>query len=110
MIKTTTGVSITDKLIYNYFDSLVNSFFKILPMREDNEATLPIYIRSLQIELLGYKELIYGLNNNPKLLTLIAILQYLYDNPHCSVKDVKREVFKAIGICNKLKNNYAKVV
>lgn len=110
MIDTIIGVSITDELIHNYFESLVNSFFKILPIRENGETTLPVYIKSLQAELLGCKELICELNNNPNFLTLVAILQYLRDNPDCTVQDVKREVFRAISICNKLKSQYAKAV
>lgn len=110
MIDTVVGVPITDELIHNYFKSLVNSFFKILPIRESGETTLPVYIQSLQAELLGCKELICELNNNSNFLTLVAILQYLHDNPGCPVQDVKREVFRAIAICNKLKTQYEKAV
>lgn len=110
MIDTVIGIPITDELICNYFKSLVNSFFKILPIRENGEKTLPVYIQSLQAELLGSKELIIGLNNNPNFLTLISILQYLRDNPDCPIQDVKREVFRAISICNKLKAQYIKAV
>ena len=39
-------------------------------------------------------------------MTLISILQYLIDTPDCPVQDVKREVFRAISICNKLKSRY----
>lgn len=110
MIDTVIGVPITNELIHNYFKSLVNSFFKILPIRESGGTTLPIYIQSLQAELLGCKELICELNNSSNFLTLVAILQYLHDNPDCPVRDVKREVFKAIGICNKLKAQYTEAV
>lgn len=110
MIDTVVGIPITDELIHNYFKSLVNSFFKILPIRESGETTLPVYIQSLQAELLGCKELICELNNNSNFLTLVAILQYLHDNPDCPVQDVKRDVFRAIAICNKLKTQYEKAV
>lgn len=110
MIETTTGIPITEDLIGNYFKHLVNSFFKILPIRENGEETLPVYIKSLQVELLGAKELICTLNNNANFMTLLAILQYLNDNPDCPVFDVKREVFRAIALCNKLKALYEKAV
>lgn len=110
MIDTSIGIPITDELVHNYFESLVNSFFKILPIRESGEETLPIYIQSLQSELLGCKELICELNNNPNFLTLVSILQYLRDNPDCPVQDVKREVFRAIRICNKIKAQHTKAV
>lgn len=106
MIDTITGVPITDELLQNYFKSLVNCFFKILPIRENEEDTLWTYIESLQIELLGCKELICVLKDDSGFLTLIAILQYLLDNPECPVKTVKREVFKAINICKRLQTQY----
>ena len=104
MIESSVGEPINEELVYNYFDSLVNSFFKILPIREDGESTLPVYIKSLQAQILGCKELISILDNNSNILALVSILQYLRDNPDCPIKDVKREVFKAISICNKLKS------
>lgn len=106
MIETSLGISVEDELLQNYFHNLVNSFFKILPIREKEEDSLSIYIQSLQIELLGCKSIIVALNNDPQYLTLISILQYFIDNPECEVYKVKREVFRAISICNKLKTKY----
>lgn len=94
---------IPNKVLKNYFDALVNSFFKILPIKETEEATLQDYIESLQIELIGCHSLYSSTNYSPLLLSLISILQYLIDND-CEVRIVKREVFKAISICKKLRN------
>ena len=110
MIDTSVDIPISDEMLCNYFKSLVNRFFKILPIREGGEKTLPIYIQSLQSEILGCKELICELKYDSNFLTLTSILQYLYDNPDCPIPDVKREVFRAIGICNKMKSNYEKAV
>lgn len=110
MINTSIGIPIEEGTLRSYFNYLVNRFFKILPMQENKEKTLPTYIRSFQIEMLGCKNFIVGLSNNPEFLTLLAILQYLHDNPKSSVSEVKREVFKAIAICNKLESHYVKVV
>lgn len=110
MINTAIDIPVTEELVQNYFSSLVNRFFKILPIREAGVKTLPIYIQSLQTELLGCKGLISALNNDASFLTLTAILQYLHDTPDCSVQDVKREVFRAISICNRLKTQYEKAV
>lgn len=107
MIDTTAGVAIDQELLFNYFKNLVNLFFKILPIREKEESSLVTYMRSLQIEMLGCKSLIIALNNDPYYLTLLSILQYLIDNPDCAVHKVKREVFRAISICNKLTAKYA---
>ena len=107
MVNTVTGTPVTTNLLKNYFHNLVNQFFKILPMRENNEDSLITYMQSLQTELLGCKDFIPEVGVNPQYLTLLSILQYLIDNPSCTVVIVKREVFRAISICNKLKSVYA---
>ena len=107
MLETKVGVSVNKELLHNYFKNLVNLFFKILPIREKEEPSLVTYMTSLQVELLGCKEFVDGLNNDSHYLSLLAILQYLIDNPDSDVYKFKREVFKAISICNKLKSKYA---
>ena len=107
MIETTAGMPIDAEVLHNYFRNLVNHFFKILPMREQNEESLTTYMQSLQAELLGCKGLVSAIQNDASYLTLLSILQYLIDNPECTVREVKREVFRAISICNKLKAQYA---
>lgn len=108
MIDTSNGKHINQELLHNYFKSLVNHFFKILPMRESEEASLSTYMESLQVELLGCQSFIPELSLNPDYLTLLGILQYLIDNPNTTTKDVRREVFRSISICNKLKLIYSK--
>lgn len=107
MIQTTAGVPMDAKVLSNYLRTLINLFFKILPIWESGESSLNTYMRSLQAELLGCRELIDAINADPMFLSLISILQYLIDNPSCEITTVKREVFKAISICNKLKAKYA---
>lgn len=94
-------------LIHNYLSSLVNRFFKILPIRENGEESLATYIRSLQMELVGCAAIIIAFNEDPAYLSLLSILQYLVDNPETELKEVRREVFHAINICNKLKSKYS---
>lgn len=110
MIDTIIGVPISERLLNNYFNALVDSFFKILPIRENEEETLTTYMHSLQLELIGNKRLIKLLNNDARFLRLIAILQFLIDYPETPVPEVKREVFKAIRICNQLKAQYGEAV
>lgn len=107
MVDTTAGEPIESEILHNYFRNLVNHFFKILPIREQNEESLTTYMQGLQAELLGCKGLISAIQNDASYLTLLSILQYLIDNPECTVKEVKREVFRAISICNQLKAQYA---
>ena len=107
MIKTTAGVPMDAMILKNYFRTLINLFFKILPIWESGESSLETYMKSLQAELLGCKELIEAIHSDPLFLSLISILQYLIDTPSIEVSVVKREVFRAISICNKLKARYA---
>lgn len=108
-VNTTVGIPVSINLMKNYFHNLVNQFFKILPMRENDESSVITYMQSLQTELLGCKDLIPEIKENSLYLTLLAILQYLIDNPDCPIATVKREVFRAISVCNKLKSVYTSV-
>ena len=105
-LNTAAGVPIDTDCLYGYFDYMVGQFFKILPMCEGKEESLPVYMRSLQVELSGCGGFINGLYDNALYVSLLSILQYLIDDPDCDVSEVKREVFKAIKICNKLKASY----
>ena len=106
MIETKAGIPMDHRALKNYLRRLVDLFFKILPMRENEEPSLIEYIRSLQVELLGCSELISGLKYDAQFLTLLGILQYLIDHSDVSVDVYRREVFKAISICNSLKARY----
>ena len=96
-----------DELLHNYFDSLVNRFFKILPMREQGEEFLDVYMQSFRNELIGCDSLLADVGIDANIITLASILQFLIDNPDEPVGNVKREVFRAISICNKLKEKYS---
>lgn len=97
-----------ERLLRNYFKSLINSFFKILPLRESGESSVTEYMRSLQIELLGLAELSQDVGCDSSYLSVLSILQYLISAPNCPIREVKREVFKAISLCNKLENKYTR--
>lgn len=111
IIETSIGVPMDTRLLNNYIRSLINRFFKILPIKENGEEygeeSLETYMRSLQAELLGCNGLILSIHEDPLLISLLNILQYLIDNPECSLMTVRREVFRAISICNKLKAKYS---
>jgi hypothetical protein len=90
------------RLLKNYAHSLVNRCFKILPMKEKDESSLQSYLESLDRELEGCRSLAEAINFDPALTSLMCIIRFLKDHPECPVGDVKREVFKAISLCNKL--------
>lgn len=89
--------------VHKYLRGLVDRFFKILPLWEDREESLPTYLESLKLELVGFDGLMKAINDDKDFVSLISILQYLIDNPDTNVRTVKREVFRAISICNKLR-------
>lgn len=107
MIQTSTGIQMDVAVLENYLRSLINLFFKILPLKESKERSLETYMRSLQAELLGCSALVVAIHEDSLFLSLISILQYLIDHPESDVAFVRREVFRAISICNKLKERYA---
>ena len=98
---------IYESTLNNYFQYLVDHFFKILPMKEQGEDSVIVYMQSLQFEMLGFSKLFVETNYNASVITLLSILQRLIDNPDCGIPVVRREVFHAIDICNKLKKLYA---
>lgn len=97
---------ITRYSLHNYMRSLVDRFFKILPLWEEGEESLPTYLDSMLVELSGFRSMMFALHHDHDFVTLIAIIQYLIDNPETSSHTVKREVFRAISICNKLSSKY----
>ena len=106
-VQTSCGIPMEKKTLEKYLRSLVDRFFKILPIRENGDKTLVVYMDSLLVELLGCESLVLSVHNDAIFVQLVSILKYLIDNPteDCSV--FKREVFKAIGLCNKLSSRYS---
>lgn len=100
------GIIIPDKLQEKYFSSLVNKFFKILPLKETNDSGLIIYMKGLQRELTGCFSLLPTSDCDPSVMDLLGILQYHIEHDKCDVKEVRRDVFRAISICNKLRDRH----
>lgn len=100
-MKTVYGIEVSNKMFYNRVGGLVNQFFKILPIKENGEATLQKYMLSLQKEMLGLHSLIVALHDDQQYLSLLSILQYLIEH-ECDIATVRSEVFKAINILKRL--------
>lgn len=114
MLDTSTGKPIRAELVEGYFHSLINKFFKILPLYEDNETTLCEYMRNLQAELLGFQSLLIDLRYDVHLVSLLSILEYLIDMHSCFGFEmekaiIKREVFGAIRVCEKMEKRYHEI-
>lgn len=91
----------------NYFEFLINKIYKILPMREDNSKTLKIYLEGLLRELIGNKELVSILANEPRFVSVLNSIQFLILEEY-SVQVYKKEVFKCIHILSDIKTSYFK--
>lgn len=90
--------------VNEYLLFLINQFFKILPMKENNEQSLRKYIHSLQRELIGCKEIFPEFSNSESFISLISILEYMINN-NPDTSTVKSDVFKAISICKRISKN-----
>lgn len=91
-----------DAYIINYFDFLINKVYKCLPMKENREVTLHIYMESLLRELIGNRELIVELKGSPIFISLIGKLEYLIQND-VDIKTYKKDIFDCINLIEKLK-------
>lgn len=100
MVLTKCG-TLTNALFENYLDRLVPRFFKILALNDEENPTLPQYIKSFQRELIGSKNLVNVLNDDARFLTLISTMQFFLDN---GVDN--SEVKKCISISKQLKKHY----
>lgn len=107
MLKNKSSKPIDSQFVSEYFLNLVNHFFKILPMREKEEESLPVYLDSLRDELAGCASFFEEIHGEATFVSLLSILQNFIDNPDISVRKTKREVFKAISDCNKLASQYS---
>ena len=92
-----------------YFEFLINKTYKILPLKEENSDTLKSYLESYQRELIGNKELVSILVNEPNFITVLNTMQYLISESY-SNKICKKEVFKCIHILKEINEKYFKEV
>ena len=83
-----------------YFSNLVNRLFKILPLREAEDATLPAYLYNLHVELAGLSS--FDITGEPEYISLLAQIHYLRSHEQLAVLDVKHIVFDSISLCNRL--------
>ena len=91
----------------NYFKYLINKTYKILPLKEENSSTLKAYLESYLRELIGSKELINILVNEPDFINLLNSMQFLISEEY-SIETCKKEVFKCIHILKNINCKYFK--
>lgn len=110
IVETIRGVELNGAVVSNYFRALVNLFFKILPIWESGDGTVFSYMETLQAEILGCKNLISAMNDDWRFLSLASILQDLIDHPEYEHGKVRKTVFDAITICNRMRASYCEVI
>jgi len=98
---------ISNESFCRYFEFLINKTYKILPMKEENCKTLKSYLESYLRELIGNKELVTLLVNEPQFITVLNTIQYLISEEY-SVEVCKKEVFKCIHLLENINKKYFK--
>ncbi|MFS0905802.1 hypothetical protein AB3N02_22525 [Priestia aryabhattai] len=88
------------QIIKDFLDKLVGDVFKILPLYEENNVGLEIYIDSILFELNSYEEVVQA-NHSAEYVSLMLTLTSLKKEVSKSASEkkvIKREVFKCINI------------
>lgn len=88
-----------DKLVI-YLNTVINSVFKILPLYEEENAGLEIYVESLLFELYGLDKVV-DVKQSYEYLSLLSTLESV--SMEIAKEDgkksvIKREVFKCINL------------
>ncbi len=94
--------------LIRYLENIVNSVFKILPLWEEKNDGIDVYVESLLFELYGLEESV-SMEHSYEYISLISTLESI--KKEVSKEDgikatIKREVFKSINI---IKNMIAKI-
>ncbi|MCR1960211.1 hypothetical protein CWE04_11810 [Thomasclavelia cocleata] len=88
-------------------EHLISKIYKILPLKESDNASLYEYLDSLVIQLEGARKTCTDFTTNNlysrKYIEIINTVNYLKDNTF-TTKQCKREVFKCISLLNSIMN------
>lgn len=97
-IKIKYGASISPNELIDYFKTLTNDIYKILPMKEEGCGTLSIYIETLLIELGGANRTMC-LEDKIFLKLIFNLEPLLCINEH---EKYKRQILKCTNMCKKM--------
>jgi hypothetical protein len=95
-LKTKYGADIPRELMVEYFTRLTGRIFKCLPMIEQSDCTLSLYIGYLLIELAGGNEILYKDTLFLDLLANLEAVNTLMDD----YPKYRNQILKCTGICN----------
>lgn len=91
-----------------YLESLVNNVFKVLPLYEEENVGVSIYIDSLLFEVYGLDKVV-PIESSYEYLTILSTIESIkseMEKEDSSKKVIRREVFKCINI---IKNMSSKI-
>lgn len=98
---------ISYEMFDKYLDLLIDGFYKILCLYEDQSETLYQHIQSFLFELSGSENIVECFNDNPLFIVLLSTTESIGDDVLFGDFDnqsfIKREVFKSISIINKIR-------
>lgn len=108
MINTNLDCDVSAETLAKYFSVLVGKIFKILPLAEEDKQSAKKYLDGFHIELEGVNTLFDSINEDPMFISFLSIITWLTEHvtdEDCTLELIKREVFQAISICQKLEAN-----
>lgn len=83
-----------------YCRKLIGKTYKLLPLKEENNPTLKLYIRSLLVELYGGRKIILKFNTDPQFLSMVCSIAELEDIDDLTI--YRSKIFECIELCKKL--------
>ena len=96
---------IPNEYFANYFKFLIGRVWKILPMSEEDNIHLKVYIEGLQRELIGNMNLVEDLKYDGYFITLLNKIEFLisgeYEHDIC-----RKEVFECVELVKKIQCKY----
>ncbi|MGG3045616.1 hypothetical protein [Bacillus thuringiensis] len=99
-------IDVKDPVFISYCESLIDKTYKILPLYEEKNVGLASNIESLVIEVFGLHRVIDKLRMSAEYVTLVSTLKALeiyIKEDVISHREIKREVFKCIGLIKKIR-------
>lgn len=88
-----------NKMLSAYLDTLIDSVFKILPLYEEENIGLEVYVESLLFELKGLSKAI-KIEDSYEYISLLSTLESIKQEVVSEESEksvIKREVFKSIS-------------
>ena len=90
-----------DKATNLFLTNMIGAVFKVLPLNDSKNETLPDYLDSLYIQLIGGRDSHNELKESVEFASIINVIQYFKTNEY-SPKTCKREILKCVNVLEKL--------